>query len=212
MTTMQTFAYDCTPYFVHLYKFTGKERDSESGLDYFGARYYGSALGRFTSPDWSANPEPVPYATLSNPQSLNLYSYVLNNPLSKPDLDGHVVGVDDLVEGAIVVAAGATIAFSAYLGQPQNQKSLTAAVTTAVNKIGSVFDSIVHSDKAPPNPNGAPGAPDHQEEVQKQLDKAQAAAQPGETVLGNQKIQGVDSTRRPDVQTVGADGKVSAGP
>jgi RHS repeat-associated protein len=32
-------------------KFTGKERDSESGLDYFGARYYGSALGRFTSPD-----------------------------------------------------------------------------------------------------------------------------------------------------------------
>lgn len=32
-------------------QFTGKERDSESGLDYFGARYYGSALGRFTSPD-----------------------------------------------------------------------------------------------------------------------------------------------------------------
>ena len=31
--------------------FTGKERDSESMLDYFGARYYGSALGRFTSPD-----------------------------------------------------------------------------------------------------------------------------------------------------------------
>ena len=33
------------------YKFTGKERDAESGLDYFGARYFGSALGRFTSPD-----------------------------------------------------------------------------------------------------------------------------------------------------------------
>ena len=31
--------------------FTGKERDAESGLDFFGARYYGSALGRFTSPD-----------------------------------------------------------------------------------------------------------------------------------------------------------------
>ena len=33
------------------HRFTGKERDSESGLDYFGARYYGSALGRFTSVD-----------------------------------------------------------------------------------------------------------------------------------------------------------------
>jgi len=32
-------------------EFTGKERDQETGLDYFGARYYGSALGRFTSPD-----------------------------------------------------------------------------------------------------------------------------------------------------------------
>ena len=33
------------------YKFTGKERDSESGLDYFGARHYGSSLGRFMTPD-----------------------------------------------------------------------------------------------------------------------------------------------------------------
>ena len=70
-------------------KFTGKERDQESGLDYFGARYYGSALGRFTSPDWSAKPEPVPYADFENPQSLNQYTYSSNNPLSKTDPDGH---------------------------------------------------------------------------------------------------------------------------
>ncbi len=70
-------------------QFTGKERDAESGLDYFGARYYGSALGRFTSADWSAKPTPVPFATLSDPQSLNLYSYVRNKPLSKADADGH---------------------------------------------------------------------------------------------------------------------------
>jgi len=70
-------------------QFAGKERDSESGLDYFWARYYGSALGRFTSPDWSARPQPVPYAELSNPQSLNLYSYVQNNPLKNRDADGH---------------------------------------------------------------------------------------------------------------------------
>jgi RHS repeat-associated protein len=70
------------------YKFTGKERD-ESGLDNFGARYFASGMGRFMSPDWSAKIEPVPYSKLDNPQSLNLYSYTLNNPLSNVDTDGH---------------------------------------------------------------------------------------------------------------------------
>jgi RHS repeat-associated protein len=69
--------------------FTGKERDTESGNDYFGARYYASSMGRFMSPDWSAKVEPVPYAKLDNPQSLNLYEYVLNNPLHGVDPDGH---------------------------------------------------------------------------------------------------------------------------
>jgi len=57
-------------------KFTSKERDSETGLDFFGARYVSSAQGRFTSPDWSTKPQPVPYADLTNPQSLNLYAYI----------------------------------------------------------------------------------------------------------------------------------------
>jgi RHS repeat-associated protein len=69
--------------------FTGKERDSESGNDYFEARYYASSMGRFLSPDWSAKEEPVPYATMDDPQSLNLYSYVRNNPLTRADADGH---------------------------------------------------------------------------------------------------------------------------
>jgi RHS repeat-associated protein len=71
--------------------FTGKERDSESGNDYFGARYYASSMGRFMSPDWSAKEEPVPYAKLDDPQTLNLYAYVGNNPLTRVDADGHVV-------------------------------------------------------------------------------------------------------------------------
>jgi RHS repeat-associated protein len=71
------------------YKFTGKERDSESGLDYFGARYYSNGLGRFITPDWSASPVPIPYADLSNPQSLNLYNYTKNNPTTLGDTDGH---------------------------------------------------------------------------------------------------------------------------
>jgi RHS repeat-associated protein len=61
----------------------------ETGLDYFGARYLSSAQGRWTSPDWSAAPQPVPYAALDDPQSLNLYAYVRNNPLRTADVDGH---------------------------------------------------------------------------------------------------------------------------
>src|SRR5882724_7104875 len=71
------------------YKFTGKERDAETGLDYFGARYYSNGLGRWVSADWSPVPVPVPYADLSNPQSLNLYTYVRNIPTTNVDVDGH---------------------------------------------------------------------------------------------------------------------------
>jgi RHS repeat-associated protein len=71
------------------YKFTGKERDAETGLDYFGARYYSNGLGRFITPDWAAKATAVPYAEFADPQSLNLYSYVRNIPTSKTDADGH---------------------------------------------------------------------------------------------------------------------------
>jgi RHS repeat-associated protein len=71
------------------YKFTGKERDAETGLDYFGARHYSNGLGRFITPDWSDVPVPVPYAHLSDPQTLNQYSYVRNIPTTNVDLDGH---------------------------------------------------------------------------------------------------------------------------
>ena len=69
--------------------FTGKERDAETGNDYFGARYYANSVGRWLSPDWSAKVAPVPYANLDDPQSLNLYAYVRNNPLDVTDPDGH---------------------------------------------------------------------------------------------------------------------------
>jgi RHS repeat-associated protein len=65
--------------------FTGKQRDPESGLDNFGARYDSSSMGHFMSPDWSASPSPVPYVSLPYPQSINLYSYVQNNPLRFTD-------------------------------------------------------------------------------------------------------------------------------
>ncbi|MGH7744541.1 MAG: RHS repeat-associated core domain-containing protein [Candidatus Dormibacteria bacterium] len=78
------------------YKFTGKERDAESGLDDFGARYYSSSMGRFMSSDWSAVPVPVPYANLTNPQTLNLYAMAHDNPESFADLDGHASTGDDI--------------------------------------------------------------------------------------------------------------------
>jgi RHS repeat-associated protein len=71
------------------YKFTGKERDTESDLDNFGARYYASTTGRFMSPDWALKPVSVPYAKFGDPQTLNLYTYVENSPLNRIDADGH---------------------------------------------------------------------------------------------------------------------------
>src|SRR6201995_254484 len=76
------------------YKFTGKERDTETGLDYFGARYYSNGLGRWVSADWSLTPIPVPYADFGDPQSLNLYSYVRNIPTTGTDAEGHCPSCD----------------------------------------------------------------------------------------------------------------------
>jgi RHS repeat-associated protein len=83
-------------------QFTEKERDFETGLDYFLARYYSSIQGRFTSPDefkggpdelfvlGSGHPEKqaLVYANVTNPQSLNKYQYTFNNPLRYVDPSG----------------------------------------------------------------------------------------------------------------------------
>lgn len=69
---------------------TGKERDSETGLDYFGARYFSAAQGRWTSPDLVN----VTKARLLNPSStLNKYVYAANNPLKYVDHDGQDITV-----------------------------------------------------------------------------------------------------------------------
>lgn len=82
-------------------KFTSKERDSETGLDYFGSRYYSSPQGRFISADDFTND-----ARVSEPQSWNPYAYVGNNPLRfvdptgevKTDPDGSVTFVPDKID------------------------------------------------------------------------------------------------------------------
>ena len=80
------------------YKFEGKERDTETANDDFGARYYTWRFGRWLSSDWSAVPVPVPYANLINPQTLNLYAIVTDDPESFADLDGHNKGEPSLLQ------------------------------------------------------------------------------------------------------------------
>lgn len=97
-------------------RFTGKERDVESGLDYFGARYYGSGMGRFTSPDSPS------YANRMNPQTWNLYAYGLNNPLIFVDPDGHEIVCANNASQCQKDAAAAT-------GSAEAAKRVTTATT-----------------------------------------------------------------------------------
>jgi RHS repeat-associated protein len=68
-------------------RFAGKERDRETGLDYFGGRYYGARLGRFTTSD----PAYTIADNLGDPQRWNRYAYGRNNPLRYVDPDGRVI-------------------------------------------------------------------------------------------------------------------------
>ena len=84
---------------------TGKERDTESGNDYFGARYYASSMGRFLSPD----PVKITTTRLLDPQGLNLYSYARNHPLIAIDRDGNMT--------IVVVVQNRTSSLSLYSDQ-----------------------------------------------------------------------------------------------
>jgi RHS repeat-associated protein len=132
------------------YKFTGKERDVESGLDNFGARYNDSGLGRFMTPDWAAKPVTVPYANFGDPQSLNLYIYVENAPLSRIDAVGHAeyqrgngggwdasglesaeltTGVEDDDQAQAVAAANTTPSAKPAQNTAQQQNTSSTATT-----------------------------------------------------------------------------------
>ena len=227
-------------------QFTSKERDVETGLDYFLARYYSSTQGRFTSPDeFTGGPlelyyfvddaaaNPTFYADINNPQSLNKYQYTYNNPLRYVDPTGHCP------ECAAVVPAARIVIVSPVIPVPVKVVALTILFGGAIaanqgppvvsdpscQGCSRMVDGYRESQqkkldaqnarnqdntegKAPPNPHGSPGKPDHQAEVKNQADKATDEAKPGESVLTNRKIRGVNSNRRPDVQVVGPDDKV----
>ena len=82
---------------------TGKERDSESGLDEFGARYYASSMGRFMTSD----PIGIMKQKFADPQQWNMYAYARNNPLSAIDVSGQFVySIHDALTTTTLAAAG----------------------------------------------------------------------------------------------------------
>ncbi len=105
--------------------FASKERDAETGLDYFGARYFSGAQGRFTSPD-------APFADqhLVDPQSWNMYSYVRNNPLKLVDQDGEAAVLATAAIGA-ATGAGFRVAANYFSGRPLSEGVLKEAAIGA---------------------------------------------------------------------------------
>jgi len=98
--------------------FTGQKLDRGTGLMYYGARYYDPALGMFLSPD-TVVPEP------GNPQGLNRYAYVYNNPLKYTDPSGHFAWFVAVPVGALI-GAGVTYGFQVAANISQNGLNVQA--------------------------------------------------------------------------------------
>ncbi len=123
------------------HKFTGKERDGESGLDNFGARYDSSWMGRFMSPD----PENTSgFAHMDDPQGWNGYSYVRNNPLLYSDPDGMNYTVCQQVENSRIEQKNCTeITDDQYDQWRKDNQNLSVSAGGSIysgnNKIGSAY-------------------------------------------------------------------------
>jgi hypothetical protein len=172
-------------------------------------------MGRFMSPDWSAKEEPVPYAQMDDPQSLNLYSYVRNNPLARVDADGHCFEdgcAAETVVGLGILAYGAVEGLHAYYSTPAGQRSLntfsSAASSTISSSVSSVKNTVTgwFSKKAPdPGKPGTRGKPDHQATAAEEADKIG-----GKTEVRIPTPGGAKETRVGDAVATDANGKPTA--
>jgi RHS repeat-associated protein len=123
----------CTTPVAQHYKFTGKERDSESGLDNFGARYLGSSLGRFMSPDPMGGQQ-------DDPQSLNRYAYVRNNPLKLTDPTGLNFNLSCTGPDTATCQGGLQGTTTTTTDANGNQTSTFAATEISNDKNGNLVD------------------------------------------------------------------------
>ncbi len=138
------------------YKFTGKERDAESGLDNFGARYMASTMGRFmqTDPD-SASP-----LHLVNPQRWNAYAYVLNNPLAYTDPDGRdaaAVNFSSMVggaghEGVMAIDSDGTVTYAEFGPASHGAGNLGGAAAPGVVNIDTNLPKVQFGSDHQPTP------------------------------------------------------------
>jgi len=111
-------------------------------------------MGRWLSPDWSAKEDPVPYAKLDNPQSLNLYGYVLNNPLSQKDDDGHEIIYMTGLKNEQTVRDSVT----AILANPNTSGYLSGYVGKGNPDLIIMSGDLSKLDNPTQAPDGSPGA------------------------------------------------------
>jgi RHS repeat-associated protein len=121
---------------VENYQFTQKERDGESGLDYFEARFMVGGFGRFNRVDPLANA--VAATVITVPQRLNTYSYGRSNPFRFVDPTG-LIDVDLSLDGVFSLASGVVLTGIAVAAAPVLLTGGAVAVTAAVVTSGSLI-------------------------------------------------------------------------
>jgi RHS repeat-associated protein len=138
-------------------RYTGKERDAESGLDNFDFRYYASSMGRFMSPDDGDGGSSSP----GNPQSWNLYAYVQNNPLTNVDPDGHDCVVQSRIDDkseSVSVSSGDCSGVKTGSGQSATYVpgTVTGITSNGGNSIDIGYNSYDGQSSGVTNANSAP--------------------------------------------------------
>jgi RHS repeat-associated protein len=183
--------------------FTGHERDAETGLDYFGARYYRPQVGRFTTVD----PELNVKEALVDPQRWNRYAYAKNNPLKYVDPDGRnpalpficvIPGPQQpiLIVGSILVTAAVVVSTEeGRRGVEEAASGLWNLVTKASDALSSVFQNEERKGGGKPwrkqNEDASAAAQGNYEKAKRDLDSARRV--PNKTAEQAQKVRELEA-------------------
>lgn len=168
------------------FQYTGQEKDSETGLNYYDARFYNSHIQRFIQPD------PV-LPDIYDPQLLNRYSYVRNNPLKYTDPTGNnplAIGLLVLL-GIVYFGSGGSIYLSSPQVQKNNQKATKTIVSAVRDQVSKAVNNVANAVKQattqskPSNTNSKPQNPGNspkqepQQEIQRWTKQQDPYKSPG---------------------------------